>query len=98
MPLHAWSCSVSKDEQVKKTKPVRFNREVLRDPDVIASLSREIEQLQLIPWQIDGHTHASILTKQIQDMLCKCAPVPKRKPKPSFLADETWKNKTWQRR
>ena len=75
---------------VKHAKPFRFDRGALKSPDVIAGLSPALLALPVIPWQADGQTNASIVTKQIQDVLVEKGPFPKRKPKPSFVYQATW--------
>ena len=43
-----------------------------------------------MPRQIDGHSHAAVVTEQVKAVLVSHAPIPKKKPKPSFASDETW--------
>ena len=50
------------DHAVKQSKPFRFDRGALKNPEVIAGVSVALLALPVIPWQVDGHTHASIVT------------------------------------
>ena len=57
----------------------QINRNAFKDPEVVGLISGHLQHLELLHWQIDGHTHAAILTDQVQQILTKCAPLPENK-------------------
>ena len=57
---------------------------------MVANIAKSRSEVNLFPWQMNGHSHASVVTETVQKFLVQHAPLPKRKPKPSFASSESW--------
>ena len=50
-------------------KPFKINQQALRNAQAAAADHDEFAKTPLLLWLVDGHTHASVLTEQLQTIL-----------------------------
>ena len=85
--------SCPKNYAVSRPQKFSFDRAALRCPDKAKAVNHSLQQLALVPWQIDATSHLGVLTQQIQDVLSTCLPRPKRKPKPEWVSEDVWRDR-----
>ena len=61
----------------------------LSDKAVVEAITRDIEKLEYIPWQVEASTHAHILGESLRTILKEHCPRDQRKPPPDWMAAAT---------
>ena len=67
-----------------------FQRTALHDPLTVSKIAKRLDDIPLIPWQVDGHTHAHLLTKQIRAVLADEAPTNIAVPRAPWMTPKCW--------
>ena len=86
-----FTMSCPRNHDVARPQKFTFNREALNDPSLRGILNDALLRIAATPWQINAHTHVSVLTQQPQDVLIEKAPMPKRLPRPEWIPVAVWK-------
>ena len=78
--------------QAKRDSAPRFSfqRTALHNPLMVSQIAERLDAIPLIPWHVDGHTHAHLLTKQVQEVFADVAPTNISVPRAPWMTSKCW--------
>eukprot|EP00438_Fugacium_kawagutii_P024263 Skav223124 [mRNA] locus=scaffold419:845478:860783:- [translate_table: standard] len=82
-----WQAQCKRCSFLDDTKPLAFHREAIQADD---TLGQDLLSVSATPWRCDVDTQHSQINAQVQQVLARRFPPPKRGPKKPYLTEEIW--------